>query len=611
MRKRLTCICLFIISLFVINISTSFADEIKLVTSVDKNVLTTKDSINLTIMVIGSTSTEQPKLPDLKGFNLIFGPSVSSRTSIVNGEVSVRKGFTYMLKPKSAGKFTIDPFTLDHKGKTYVSNKIDINILDKSQSERLKNSDGSFNIDEKVFVEFETDKKEAYVYEQVILTFRFFYQSGLPITDLEYSEPDTRNFLKESMGGQEQYEVIRNGVIYNVIQLKAAIFPVVSGELKISPAKVQCSLLVKSKRRRRRRNPLGDSFFDDFFGGTQKRYPVVRETETIVLPVKPLPEDGKPTDFKGAVGVYSVDIEVDPKEVNVGDPVTLTMTVQGKGNIQTISEPIVELLNDDDFRVYPPESNTTITSKNKDIKGMKVFRTVIEPQNTDITETPLISFSFFDPEVGEYKTLIHDSIPIKVNAGEVESPIRLYVRESETEKDHVSIIGRDILPIMNNLTAFSNNGLSLHRKSIFFILIFIPLVAVIASIFLQKFRKRLKTDVSFVRKRRALADARKRLSEIKRDLGKIAAEDGYTRISNTMADYIADKLNITSASVMHIKISNIPEIKKLPKETIDKLVELMDICDYGRFAKGSGSNEMILDAINSTEWLINTLEKQM
>ena len=611
MKKRLTCICLFIISLFVINVSTSFADEIKLVASVDKNVLTTKDSINLTIMVIGSTATAQPQLPDLAGFNLIFGPSVSSRTSIVNGEVSVRKGFTYMIKPKAAGKFTIDPFTLEHKGETYVSNKIDIDILDKSESERLRNSDGNFNIDEKVFVEFETDKKEAYVYEQVVLTFKFFYQSGLPITDLEYSEPDTRNFLKESMGGQEQYEVIRNGVIYNVIQLKAAIFPVISGELKISPAKVQCNLIVKSRRRRSRRNPLGDSFFDDFFGGTQKRYPIVRETDTIVLPVKSLPEDGKPTDFKGAVGVYSVEIEVDPKEVNVGDPITLTMTVQGKGNIQTISEPIVELLNEDDFRVYPPESDTTITSRNKDIKGMKVFRTVIEPQNADITETPLISFSFFDPEAGEYKTLIHDSIPIKVNPGEVESPIRLYVRESDTDKDHVSIISHDILPIVDDLAAFSNNSLLLHKRSIFFILIFVPLVAVIASIFFQKYRNRLKTDVSFVRKRRAFADARKRLLEIKKNSGIIAAEDGYARIANTMTDYIADKLNITSASIMHIKISNIPEIKKLPKETIDKLVELMDICDYSRFAKGSGSNGRILDAINSAEWLINTLEKQM
>ena len=611
MRKRLTSISLFIICLFVINVSTSFAEEIKLIASVDKNVLTTKDSINLTIMVVGSTTTAQPQLPELEGFNLVFGPSVSSRTSIVNGEVSVRKGFTYMIKPKSAGKFTISPFTLEHNGKKYVSNKINIDILDKSESERIKNSEGGFNIDEKVFVEFETDKKEAYVYDQVILTFKFYYQSGLPITDLEYSEPDTRNFLKETLGGQEQYEVIRNGVIYNVIQLKSAIFPVVSGDLKISPAKVQCNLIVKSKRRRQRRNPLADSFFDDFFGGTQKRYPIVRETDTIVLPVKPLPENGKPADFRGAVGVYSVEIEADPKEVNVGDPITLTMTVQGKGNIQTISEPEVELLNEDDFRVYPPESDTTIFSRNRDIKGKKVFRTVIEPQNANVTETPMMSFSFFDPEAGEYKTLMHDPIPIKVKAGEVESPIRLYVRESETDKNHVSIISRDILPIMENLALFSNKSLPLHKKPMFYILFLVPFAAVIASIFLQRFRKRLKTDVSFVRKRRAYSDARKSLSEIKKNPENIAANDNYTSIAHIMTDYIADKLNITSASIMHIKVSNIPEIKKLPQEIIDKLVELMDTCDYGRFAKGSGAAEMVLDAINSAEWLINTLEKKL
>lgn len=608
---KLTKIFLFIITLLSIRTLTLIADEIELAASVDKTVLTTADSINLTITVSGSTVTAQPQLPKLDGFNLIFGPSVSTRTSIVNGVVSVSKGFSYVLKPLSAGKFTIGAFTLQHNGNLFKSNIINVEVLDKTDNTRLKQSSDKIDLSKMVFVEFTADKNEVYTYEQIILTFKLFYQKGLPVTDLEYAESDTRNFIKESMGKQKHYEVIRNGIIYNVIELKTALFPVTSGELKIMPAKVDCSLIVRS-RRRALNDFFGDSLFDDFFGQGQKRYPISRETDAITIFAKSLPVEGKPQDFNGAVGDYTLSVEAKPTNAKVGDPITLTMKIEGAGNIQTISEPILLDFNENKFKSYPAESKTTVMSRKNGIKGNRTFKKVIEPQSADIAQTPGISFSFFNPELGEYKTIVHDHIPVKVEAGEIESPIRLYVRETaKNNKDQISIITKDILPIMANLDSFSNQQSFFYKSNNIFAILFVPIVAVVASIFAQKHRRKLKTDVSYARNKKAQTESLKRLNEIKRFMEKISTEECYSDLSNTIAEYIANKLNTTSASISSNSVSNILETRNIKRETIDQLVELLNLCDYSRFAKDSSTKKMLVDAINSTENLINSLEKQM
>lgn len=600
----------FFIVLFVAaGISVSHAQDISLTLSVDKTALTTNDSINVTVTVNGLANTPQPQLPNLEKFNLIFGPSISTRTSIVNGVVSVSRGFTYVLKPMVVGKLTIGAFTLEHDGATYRSNEITVDVLDKSASRQLQNNADAANLNKKIFVELVTDKKEAYIYEQVVLTFRLYYQKGLPVADLEYVEPDTRNFIKENMGKQKQYEVVRNGIIYNVIELNMAIFPVVSGELKILPAKALCNIIVKS-RRKLSNNVFTDSFFDDFFVGDQKKYPVHRVTDAITMPVKPLPEAGKPSDFKGTVGKFALDVEAKPAKLNVGDPVTLTINVTGAGNIQTISEPVLQHFSEKDFKVYPSETETVITSRKNGIKGKRSFSKVIEPRNVDVSQTPAVSFSFFDPESGKYKTVVSGPVAIDVGAVSAESPIRLYVRESAAEKNNVSIITRDILPNMADLTDFEDANDPIYKSPLLIAIFFAPLVAVIASIFAQKRRQKLTTDVGFARSRRARSAAIKALGSL--DSG--TADDvtaTYSRLSNTVTNFLADKLNTTSASITAHNVADILKERNIRTDIADRVVTLLDLCDYGRFAKDSAVGKGINDAVASATELINKLDKQI
>lgn len=590
----------------------SYAEEIQLIASVDKVVLTTNDSLNLTIKIKGSANTPQPNLPNLNAFNMIFGPSVSTQTSIINGRVSVSKGFSYVLKPKSSGNFTIDSFVLQYQGKIYRSNTITVDVIDKGTGNpnQPKQDARDITLDQKIFVEFTTDKQEAYTYEQVILTFKFFYQRGLPISDVEYVEPKIRNFIKEDMGQQRNYEVVRNGMIFNVIELKTALFPVVSGNLQINSAKLKCNIVVKTNNSQRR-NTFGDSFFDDFFGGNQTKYPLERGAEPIILSIKELPTEGKPDDFNGAVGIYDMECDMLPLKLSIGDPITLTMKVKGIGNLQTVSEPSLTRFNANDFKIYPSETTTKIIAKTKNIKGHRIFRKVIEPQEVNIKQTPAISFSFFNPDLEKYVTVTQDPFAIEVEASESEMPLRLYVRDIEANKDKVSIITKDILPIMTNTSNFSNQKTLLYKSPITYAILIVPFIIVLASIVTQQRSKKLKTDVSYARKRRAQSDAKKRLSEATRAMKEGSAQEFYSTLSVTIAEYIANKLNTTTATIAPNTIATLLGGKNISDETINKIIKLLELCDFGRFAKAAATKDTIQNALNTAEELITDLGKEL
>lgn len=593
----------------------AFAQDIRLTATVDQNILTVNDQLKLTLTIHGTQDTAPPSFPNIEGFTLLFGPQISAQTRIINGEVSVSKGYTYVLQPAAKGRYTIGPSTVEYRGKVYSSDPITVEVVDTPRSPGLQTPD----LEKLTFVELSTDKTESYIYEQVVLSFKFYFQKGLPISDIDYTAPSTKNFMEEKLGDQRQYEEIRDGIIYNVLELRTALFPMVFGELVISPAKLKCNLIIQ-QRKGRRNTPsdsiFGDAFFDDFFGREQKRYPIERLTRSITIKVKPLPEQGRPRDFKGAVGTYHMEVSTRVQRVKVGDPITLSMSVYGEGNIQTIGEPVLILNNEDDFKLYPSESNTQITHREDLIRGRKVFNKVIEPQKTDLKFTPAIVFSFFDPRDGEYKTITKEPIPIIVETGEQEIPIQTVLSPGKSlpVKQQPRILTYDILPIMTNLSSLRDQGGRVYKNPFIVTCLSIPAIAVVASLFIMKKKERLQTDVGYARKKRAYAAARKRLEEAQsilyQNLPDLPAEF-YSYLSKAVSDYLADKLDIPAASASDDRVSVLLKQGGVGDDTIAQVSRCLIDLDHRRFSKDGGSRNDMEDSLKRTEEIITKLEKQL
>jgi len=246
-------------------ISTAYAKEINVVVSVDKNRVEIGNHIRLTVGVQGAFDTDIPQLSVPESFSLMYGPSVSTQTTIINNVVKVFRGFMYGFSPTEKGKFEIGPVTLKYKGKTYTSNSVMVEVIERTPfegviDERNDKSGKRVDINKMVFVELVTDKSEAYIYEEIIQSFKLYFQKGLPIDDLDYVAASTKSFLAEKLGEERRYEEVRDGILYNVIELRTALFPLVSGKIEIPPAKFKCNIIIRQQRNR-------GSMFDEFMGG--------------------------------------------------------------------------------------------------------------------------------------------------------------------------------------------------------------------------------------------------------------------------------------------------------------------------------------------------------
>ena len=600
-----------IIFVFMLNmISTAYAKEVKVVISVDKNRVEIGSHIRLTVGVEGAFDTDIPKLSMPESFSLMFGPSVSTQTTIINNRVKVFRGFMYGFSPREKGQFEIGPVTLEYKGKTYTSNTINIEVVERTPFESIidEKSDTSgqrVDINKMVFVELTTDKAEAYIYEEIIQSFKLYFQKGLPIDNLDYVAASTKSFLAEKLGEERRYEEVRDGILYNVIELRTALFPLVSGKIKIPPASFKCNIVIRQQRNR-------GSLFDEFMGGGGRRYPVERSTEPVKLTINPLPAVDKPEVFTGAVGKYTMDVLAKPTKLKVGDPITLTINIRGEGNIQTIGEPLLDPDGMKNFKAYDFETKVTITDRGYGIKGEKLFNKVIEPQSEDNDFIPGISFSYFDPELEKYKTLTYAPIPIEVERSEIEIPIHLSVEGAGMAKGQVKILTKDILPIMSDLYSFENQGSAIYKRPFILAIIFlVPILIVVACIYVQRQRELLHTDVGYARKKRAMAHAQKHLSNARELLQLDNPSEFYATLARTILKHIADKLNVTPASVTSDNIYDILEKRGVSDDVIKELRQCLESCDYGRFSSGQLSKVQMESTLDTTEQVIMHLEKQL
>ena len=175
------------------------------------------------------------------------------------------------------------------------------------------------------------------------------------------------------------------------------------------------------------RQMMDDDFFASPFGNSpfggspfgsrlsvQSSRPIVADVTVDATEVLPVPEQGKPADYRGAVGRYRIVSEAEPSHVAAGDPITLRMGIVGDGPMELVQAPPLAEIDAvvQDFKV----SDQSLAGFVRD--DTKVFETTIRPRQAGIQEIPAIPFSFFNPDTEAFETVFSLPISITVDAAE-------------------------------------------------------------------------------------------------------------------------------------------------------------------------------------------------
>lgn len=542
--------------------SAGSAADVSITAVVDKNEASLDDYIVLKVAVQGTR--EEPTMPDLSPFKF-QSRGTSSQMTVINGRMSSKLEYNYILYPQKPGSFTIGPFTLDADGKKVASNPLTVTI---SKAEpQARQSD-------EVFVTASVDNENPYLNEQIIYTLQFCRRVKIASASLT-EQPSFDGFLVESLGKEKEYQRVINGQQYLVTEIRQALFPVKTGVLEISASTLQAAV-VSQKRSRRG----GDPFFDDSFFGFTETVPKAFRTEPLTVTVKPLPAEGRPADFKNLVGDFTVASQLSKSRLQVGESITLTLSISGTGTLKNLQN--IDIAGLKNFKVYDDKPVFEPALINGKIGGRLVIKKALVPLVEGALTIPGISIAYFDPAAHGYKTATGPAYAVQVSPAADKEKIDLVqaAGQSASVKQEVKLLGRDILPIHTTHAAMSDES-PYPAFGIVLLLALLPAACFFTVFIVKRSRDRSSGDPGSARLKSAYKNFIKNFSEAKKALD--GPDDRFYQAgSKALKDFIGDRLNI-AGQALTAKDLDVLLGGSASAETLEELKSILDFFDSGQF----------------------------
>jgi len=362
------------------------------------------ETVQLTVRVDGVSATVV-RTPDPPSTTNLEPQQRMPRTQQIRASSGgrLRQGvvFSWRFRPRQQGAALIQPLTVVVQGEEYTTAPIRVRVSPRTARPdfpTLTGPDGTSrdkSLDARdLFIRARATDDQVYQNEQVVVEYSLFYRPGIRLRHSRLAGSwDAPGFWREELNVAARPTPQRrraNGQAYETVVLKrVALFPTRPGPLQVDPLRIETE--AQGTMRLREDGPSLRGRFE----------PVQLASEGLSLEARALPP-GAPPAFDGAVGQFSMTVGADADSTSVGDPVTLTVEVEGTGNLATLSPPSVE--SPADMEVYEPTVEADIERNESRIRGTKTFAYTLVPQSGGRYDLPAVTFSYFDPDAGRYVT---------------------------------------------------------------------------------------------------------------------------------------------------------------------------------------------------------------
>lgn len=559
------------------------------------------------------------RAPEFTDFDYVAGPytSQSSSTSFVNGKrtSSFQMTYTYTLLASKEGSFTIPPATIKVDGEQYTSNGVRITVLPadepaQTNANRQSHTAGTTASQqhesqtissENIFMRTLVSKTKVHEQEAILLTYKLYF-AGVDVAQLTNNTrlPEFKGFLKQELEMSEiQTELEHyNGRNYQTAVLyRTLLFPQRSGDIVIDPAQFEALLRVQNRAQVR-------SIFDDFFNS----YTTVTkalQSPGITINVSALPT-GKPLGFCGGVGQFNISSSISSTELQANEAVTLTVTIQGAGNMKLLKTPAVDW--PEGFEVYDPKVTNNFSVTTSGVSGTKTIEYLAIPRAGGVYTIPAIQFAYYDTQADAYRSLATSEYTLNI-ARSTNEESGAAVVNTYVQKENIQQLGSDIRYIYTGeLKAASNRNSISFGTLLFWLFYAIPLS--IAALMFIVFRKRIKenADVTRMRYKKANKVAQRRLKVAEQLLQQNKKEAFFEEIERAAWTYLSDRLSIPTAQLNKENIAQILTEKAVPDATIKQMLHVLSTAEFARYAPTSDSamHELYEDTIK----IINQLESE-
>ncbi|MDB4352823.1 BatD family protein [Porticoccaceae bacterium] len=548
--------------------SMTFA-QVKFDAKVSKNKLGVNERLRIDFEMNQDGDNFNP--PDFVGFTVVGGPNQSVSNSWINGKRSYKKTYTYFLAPKKRGNFTISQASITIKAQSYKTTPIKIQVTAAVDIPKDPN-DPSYLASQNIHLVAEISKTNPYLNEAITVVYKLYVSPRIQVDNWnEIDTPRFNDFWSQNINtqGQKVQNGKYNGEDYRFLVLrKTVLYPQKIGKLNIEPLTLDISMRVPTKRR-------------DIFGSllmTRVNKTVSAGNKTIS--VKSLPEVGKPVDFTGAVGNFSLNVLTSKTELDALESLQVKVSVKGKGNLKLFKLPKISLPSS--LEVYEPEHNEDVKTNVSGMLGSISDSYTVVPQYKGKYPIPSISFSYFDLKTESYKRLSSDEIIINVLNGPSNSSSSTENNAINNGNKQAVVLNSDQFAFIKTKTDFLDIKAShFFKTNTFWSLLLLPFLAIPLAIFVRKKKANRDADVYGNRIRKADKLARRYLSSAKKSLGK--KEAFYIALEKALHNYLKAKLHIETSDLSKDKINKLLNEKGVENHVIKEFGSILESCELARY----------------------------
>jgi hypothetical protein len=354
------------------------------------------------------------------------GPEYSEQSVSINGKTQSTISYIYNLSPKRTGDLNVPATSITADGKkltctavtVHVSNKDHLasaqpqqSIIpmpafsDEAQTDDEFAKNNILKADEKpdekirknIFVKVSANKTNCFVGEPILVTYQLF--SALDAQSKINKEPTFSGCSVIEMTNPNEQPTVQqvNGKDYKVFTVrKVQLVPLQEGELKLDTASVDNEIPFSAAN-----NPY-----------QTQNYSATLSSNSLVIEVKKLLENNKPSGFTGVVGKFQITAKADSNSIALGENNNLQIVIHGAGNFAGINVPQVQW--PDSLQHFDGTDSQEVDKGVFPMTGDKFFNIPFIGTKEGIDTIPSISFTFFDPATETYQTVHSEKIVVKI-----------------------------------------------------------------------------------------------------------------------------------------------------------------------------------------------------
>jgi hypothetical protein len=540
--------------------------------TLDRDTVVLGETVTVAFKFEGVQARGMPQLPAIPGLQPLGGTSSSSsHTQRPDGQMESVQTFSVQMQATREGEIQIPSFTVEAANQKLVSPPVTLRVLREDPT-----APPVSHANQSAFLWLVLPRQEYFLGEVFTAELRLYVGQGVRNID-GYQPPQLQGegFSAGPWRQAQNYQRRVGDRVFTVVPIVCRIFPAKTGPLKIGAMNTTVVL-----------NP--PDAFEGFFGRRSNAERVALTLAEQEFRILPLPEENKPANFTGAVGNFTMSVNVGPTNVATGDPITVRVQISGRGALDGLTLPPQNTWGE--FKMYPPTAKVE-SADPFGLQGVKTFEQIISPESTDIQELPPFTFSYFDPETKTYRTLTHPATRLVVRPGgaAVVPSVAANLNPNATDAAAPPV---DIVPIKQRLGATSTSTAPLLTQPVFLVAQSVPVLAWLAAFVWRKRADSLANNPRLRRQRQVEHTLRAGLEKLRQHAAQNQSDEFFVGVMRLLQERLGERLDCPATAITEAVIDDRLRPRGVPDSTLDDLHQLFQWCNQARYAPVRTAQEL-------------------